>query len=128
MALSTFRRYELKFKLTEEQFSALYPKIVKEMQIDKYCLGGRHYNVHNIYYDTKDSALIRASIAKPGYKEKLRLRSYTLPRSADDAVFLELKKKTAHPGQRKLYRRAGGAGNQLVFEPQSGCSGRLCGI
>ena len=36
--------------------------------------------------------LIRASIDKPVYKEKLRVRSYGVP-AADSAVFVELKKK-----------------------------------
>lgn len=36
--------------------------------------------------------MIRNSIEKPIYKEKLRLRSYGTP-SADDKVFIELKKK-----------------------------------
>lgn len=35
--------------------------------------------------------MIRNSIEKPIYKEKLRLRSYGTP-SADDKVFIELKK------------------------------------
>ncbi len=95
MAIATFKRYELKFKLTKGQFEALYPKIIKEMEPDAFCRNGRHYTVHNIYYDTKDNALIRASIAKPIYKEKLRLRSYTVPAAPESKVFLELKKKTA---------------------------------
>ena len=37
--------------------------------------------------------MIRHSISKPYYKEKLRLRSYNIPTSLNDKVFLELKKK-----------------------------------
>ena len=50
------------------------------------------YTICNIYYDTPDYRLIRASLEKPVYKEKLRVRSYGVPRE-DDPVFVELKKK-----------------------------------
>ena len=46
----------------------------------------------NIYYDTPDFKLIRRSLEKPIYKEKLRVRSYGKVNSSDD-VFVELKKK-----------------------------------
>ena len=46
----------------------------------------------NIYYDTPDYRLIRASIEKPIYKEKLRLRTYCVPQDGE-SCFLELKKK-----------------------------------
>ena len=50
------------------------------------------YTICNIYYDTDDYKLIRASIEKPIYKEKLRVRSYGVP-DKDSKVFVELKKK-----------------------------------
>lgn len=50
------------------------------------------YTICNIYYDTADYRLIRASLDKPVYKEKLRLRSYGTP-GENDRVFIELKKK-----------------------------------
>ena len=50
------------------------------------------YTICNIYYDTDDFRLIRASLEKPVYKEKLRVRSYGVPQ-ADGKVFVELKKK-----------------------------------
>lgn len=46
----------------------------------------------NVYFDTPDHRLIRRSLEKPLYKEKLRLRSYGKA-TADSTVFLELKKK-----------------------------------
>ena len=58
------------------------------MELDKY---GR-VTIRNIYMDTDDYRLIRRSIEKPAYKEKLRIRSYR--RASDDGeVFVELKKK-----------------------------------
>ena len=58
------------------------------MTLDKY---GRT-TIRNLYYDTDSYLLIRRSIEKPAYKEKLRIRSYS---QTDDnsTVFVELKKK-----------------------------------
>ncbi len=95
MAISTFKRYEMKFLLSSEQFNTLLPKITEYMNPDEYCRGYRNYSIYNIYYDTLDSNLIRTSLSKPQYKEKLRLRSYTPSTSPDSKVYLELKKKTA---------------------------------
>lgn len=48
--------------------------------------------VRNVYYDTPDARLVRRSLEKPVYKEKLRVRCYRTV-SAEDDVFVELKKK-----------------------------------
>ena len=89
MAVQTvFKRYELKFLLTAEQKKRLLPEIEQYMQLDKY---GRTL-IKNLYFDTDTYRLIRRSLEKPDYKEKLRIRSYgtTTP---DSAVYVELKKK-----------------------------------
>ncbi|MBR4200755.1 MAG: polyphosphate polymerase domain-containing protein [Oscillospiraceae bacterium] len=93
MAISTFQRREVKFLLSQEQFEALLPVVHEHMNPDKYCVNGKEYGIYNIYYDTPDNYLIRQSIAKPYYKEKLRLRSYYSPAEPDSSVFLEVKKK-----------------------------------
>ncbi len=79
--------------LCMEQYEALLEEIHKYMDPDKYCVGGKEYGIYNIYYDTPDDYLIRESISKPYYKEKIRLRSYFSPAGPDDKVFLEIKKK-----------------------------------
>ena len=48
--------------------------------------------IRNVYFDTDSFRLIRRSLEKPAYKEKLRIRSYQ-PARPDDPVFVELKKK-----------------------------------
>ncbi len=93
MAISTFQRREVKFLLSKEQFDALLPIVHEHMNPDKFCLDGKEYGIYNLYYDTPDNLLIRRSIEKPYYKEKLRLRSYYSPASPDASVFLEVKKK-----------------------------------
>ena len=83
-----FKRYEKKYLITREQQSVLLDTMKQHMQTDTY----GEYTVCNIYYDTDDWKLIRTSIEKPVYKEKLRVRSYGVP-AEDGMVFIELKKK-----------------------------------
>ena len=93
MAINTFARKEIKFLLDMQQYETLVREIHKYMEPDKYCVGGKEYGIYNIYYDTPDDFLIRESLSKPYYKEKIRLRSYYSPASPDSLVFLEIKKK-----------------------------------
>ena len=93
MAINTFKRKEIKFLLTMNQFNSLIEMLEAYMIPDEYCKNGNEYGIYNIYYDTADSTLIRESLSKPYYKEKLRLRSYYSPASDRDKVFLEIKKK-----------------------------------
>lgn len=83
-----FNRCEKKYLLDETVYRRLISLIYDRLQYDKY----RKYKICSIYFDTPHYDLIRNSIEKPLYKEKLRLRSYGIPDS-DDAVFLEIKKK-----------------------------------
>lgn len=85
---TVFERYEFKYIVTREKKKIILDAIEPYMQLDQY---GRT-TIRNIYYDTDDYRLIRNSIEKPVYKEKLRLRSYSKVRP-DDTVFVELKKK-----------------------------------
>lgn len=92
MELQTFKRYEDKFLLDKKQYELLMRKLEGYMCPDRHCKNGA-YNICNIYFDTPDNTVIRRSVSKPYYKEKLRLRSYGTPESDDDSVFLELKRK-----------------------------------
>lgn len=83
-----FRRRELKFLLDGRQREELEQLLREYMVPDKY---GRS-TICNLYYDTEDFRLIRHSLEKPVYKEKLRLRSYGVVEPGTD-VFLEMKKK-----------------------------------
>ncbi len=93
MAIKSFKRCEKKFLLNKEQYDALIPRLLEYMNLDEYCKSEKNYSIYNIYYDTDDNDVIRHSISKPYYKEKLRLRSYKIPEKPEDIVFLELKKK-----------------------------------
>lgn len=87
----SFKRVEKKYLLSPAQYRALRDGMAPYMKADEY---GR-YTICNIYYDTDDFRLIRASLEKPVYKEKLRLRSYGTA-SDDQKVFVEIKKKFDH--------------------------------
>lgn len=89
MAFQTvFKRYEYKYMVTDDQKAKIVRAISGHMQPDKY----GHATIRNIYFDTDNYLLIRRSIDKPVYKEKLRLRSYCRTEH-DGNVFVELKKK-----------------------------------
>ena len=83
-----FKRYELKYLLNETQYKSFVSLTENFLKPDVYF----DSQVCNVYYDTDDNRLIRRSLEKPVYKEKLRLRSYGTPKIGDK-VFLELKKK-----------------------------------
>lgn len=85
---AVFKRYELKYMVTQEQKQRLLEAMAPYMALDKY---GRT-TIRNIYFDTPDYRLIRKSIERPPYKEKLRIRSYAQA-TPDSTVFIELKKK-----------------------------------
>ena len=85
---NSFQRFEKKYLLTRGQYEALLDGMEPYLEPDAY---GR-YTICNLYYDTDSYQLIRASLEKPVYKEKLRVRSYGVPHDGDD-VFVELKKK-----------------------------------
>ena len=89
MAFATvFRRYELKYMITKEQKDIILGAMADHTLPDKY----GHTTVRNLYFDTESYRLIRRSIEKPIYKEKLRIRSYSQA-TPDSTVFVELKKK-----------------------------------
>ena len=83
-----FERYEKKYMLTIAQQQFLLERMQLYLRRDQYGA----YTICNIYYDTENWRLIRTSLEKPVYKEKLRVRSYGVPEK-NGQVFVELKKK-----------------------------------
>ncbi len=88
MLQTVFERYELKYMVSAMQKERICRAMSSYMEPEKY---GRT-TVRNIYFDTDSYRLIRRSIEKPTYKEKLRIRSYAQA-TDDSTVFVELKKK-----------------------------------
>ena len=84
----TFQRYEFKYLMDLRQLQAVLSAMAPYMVPDEYS----HSSIRNLYLDTPDYRLIRRSLERPVYKEKLRVRSYD--RAGEQApVFVELKKK-----------------------------------
>lgn len=92
MALEVFNRYEIKYILNTDQLQKLLKIIPQYMNADQYNQDGKPYKICNLYLDTENDDLIRTSLDKPIYKEKLRLRSYGKT-PLEGRVFLEIKKK-----------------------------------
>ena len=88
METFVFRRKEVKYLLNDAQRQAIEALAQQHMAPDIH----RESLVCNVYYDTPDARIIRKSLEKPVYKEKLRLRCYGVA-GKDTPVFLELKKK-----------------------------------
>ncbi len=92
MAIEVFNRREIKYMLTDEDKDALLQIIGQYMDSDPYNKDGKPYSICNLYLDTTSDELIRKSLEKPAFKEKIRLRSYGTV-GLDATVFLESKKK-----------------------------------
>ncbi len=109
MTNGTFERVEEKYLLTPEQHKALMAGLHEKMQPD---LFGRS-TVSSIYYDTDDYQLIRASLEKPDYKEKLRVRAYGTM-TPQSSVFVELKKKVDGIVYKRRVELSLGEANELL--------------
>ncbi len=94
MAIEVFNRYENKYLLDENTFDKLRQRLSPCLELDPHNRSRDTYAITNLYYDTADSYLIRTSLQKPKYKEKLRLRAYGVP-GANDLIYAEIKKKVA---------------------------------
>ncbi len=84
----TFKRYEKKYLLSARKYELLWDRLREHLVPDRF----HRSTVCSIYYDSDDFSLIRHSLDRPVYKEKLRLRSYNVPGPGGE-VFVELKKK-----------------------------------
>ena len=86
--INVMKRFEMKYILTPSQVEYVKRELQSYMKVDSYGLT----SIASLYYDTPDHRLIRASLEKPSFKEKIRLRSYGLAKE-DSKIFLELKRK-----------------------------------
>ena len=88
---TVFQRYEFKYLMTRGQQARLLSAAGDRLRPDEYS----HSSIRNLYLDTPDFRLIRRSLDRPAYKEKLRLRTYRTP-GADTEAFVDIKKKYDH--------------------------------
>ncbi|RKN75866.1 polyphosphate polymerase domain-containing protein [Paenibacillus ginsengarvi] len=92
MAIEVFNRYENKYVMDTKTFYEIYNRLMAYMELDAYNKDDKFYSISNLYCDTETHTLVRNSLAKPKYREKLRIRAYGVP-VPDAKVYLELKKK-----------------------------------
>ncbi|MBQ1631787.1 MAG: polyphosphate polymerase domain-containing protein [Clostridia bacterium] len=86
--ITVMQRVEWKYILSAEQTEFFCERLVGHMKPDAYGLT----TIQSLYYDTPDRRIVRTSIEKPAFKEKIRLRAYGRATNASP-VFLELKRK-----------------------------------
>lgn len=88
MSQDTFARVEKKYVISREQYEWIRQFLAEYTVEDEY----GQSTIRNVYYDTPGEEMIRHSIQKPEFKEKVRVRGYGKIGRNDD-VFVELKRK-----------------------------------
>lgn len=91
MAINSFNRYEKKFIVSKAQAKMLKAEMRSFIEPDAFS-SNSYYTICNVYYDTLEDEIIKKSVSKPIFKEKLRLRAYGKS-GPEDIVYLEIKKK-----------------------------------
>lgn len=109
-----FNRYERKYLINQTLMVELIEYFKQKLLFDPYSSDGNHYTIYNLYFDTHDHSIIRNSIQKPRYKEKLRLRTYSDQMTSDSPVFLEIKKKFAGRVNKRRVNLTYGIANQYL--------------
>ncbi|MBP2624161.1 polyphosphate polymerase domain-containing protein [Streptococcus oricebi] len=84
-----FQRFETKYVISKEKLAALLAEFEDYMVEDEHA----YSTISNLYYDTPNFQMIRESLEKPYFKEKLRVRTYDATPAENSQVFLEIKKK-----------------------------------
>ncbi len=93
MTIEVFNRFEYKYQVPIALSEKLITELTEHLYLDKYCKEHGSYRIVNHYIDTPNYDLIRKSISKPMYKQKLRIRTYKETIEDDELIFFEIKKK-----------------------------------
>jgi SPX domain protein involved in polyphosphate accumulation len=86
------KRKETKYLIDEKSFAPFLAEIESHLERDKHF----HQRIHNVYFDNPTNDIVRLSLTKPDFKEKLRLRAYESLDTAKgiyEIAFIELKIK-----------------------------------
>lgn len=106
--ITVMQRREIKYLLNPGQTAYIRKCLKGHMAVDEF---GRT-SIQSLYYDTPDYRLIRYSLERPAFKEKIRLRSYGLA-TETSPVFLELKRKAEHVVYKRRIQSTIGATEQF---------------
>ena len=96
-----FVRHEKKFLINNEIMKLILDKFGDLLEVDPYTKKDGYSHINNIYFDTVNNDVIRESVSRPIYKEKLRLRSYHVLEDENEKVYLEIKKKFDGTGNKR---------------------------
>jgi len=88
LSSNIFQRIEEKYFMDKETKDKFFHNISNYINKDKYYKS----EILSIYFDNDNKDIVRRSLDKPLYKDKIRLRSYGTP-NLDSDVFLEIKNK-----------------------------------
>ncbi|MDO5481093.1 MAG: polyphosphate polymerase domain-containing protein [Candidatus Saccharibacteria bacterium] len=91
-----FRRTEVKYLLSPEEYERFLAIVKPNLKKDKYFRGTNC----SVYFDNDEKYIAIHSLEKPLYKEKVRVRSYGVP-GENDTVFIEIKKKFSGVGSKR---------------------------
>ena len=106
----TFLRTEIKYRLSAEVFRVLNREFEAHLEKDNF-----HFEkIHNIYYDNDSDEVIRRSLEKPVFKEKLRLRTYEFEGKLFNYVFSEMKNKFDGIGYKRRIKLPLSAARRLL--------------
>lgn len=97
---NTFERHERKAIIDSSLLPEVEKRILKNFYPDEHNINGKPYEIGSIYFDNENADIIRHSVSKPYFKEKLRLRTYGTP-TQEDYVFFEIKKKINKVGSKR---------------------------
>ena len=89
MYINVFKRIEQKYILTKKEAEKVIDMMKDYVEEDEYFKS----QINNIYFDDVNDNLIQNCIINPECKTKIRLRSYGVPHSMEDKVYLEIKSK-----------------------------------
>lgn len=93
MSVDFFERIEKKYIIDKALFCKLTDELKPYIMPDEEWHKDGKYSIRNIYYDTPTDALIRNSIEKPAFKEKMRVRVYGEATDESEA-YIEIKRKS----------------------------------
>jgi len=92
LAGENFSRYELKFQMPYDTYMEFKDRLGEHLQPDAYGDAEGFYTIMNLYFDTYDNFFHRQNQNREPFRQKLRLRTYSID-NLDATCFLEIKKK-----------------------------------
>lgn len=92
MAKEIFKRYELKFVITNDTYSQLLKTLSPYLTVDTNGNKEGCYTISSIYYDTVNNLFHQERMLGQSFRQKLRMRVYNKV-SVNDWAYLEIKQK-----------------------------------